>query len=71
MKSNHPLDLEQSFDQLYRENLHPSFNTYIIPSANIHLAEDHAPKLLSARLNRSTVSNRLIKFKPWLFTIRP
>lgn len=69
MKSNHPLDLEQSFDQLYRENLRPLFQYLYSRVQDIHLAEDLCSQTFISAFESLDRLKSPDKFKPWLFTI--
>ncbi len=70
MKSNHPLDLEQSFDQLYRENLRPPLFQYLYSRVqDIHLAEDLCSQTFISAFESLDRLKSPDKFKPWLFTI--
>lgn len=69
MKRTKALDLEQSFDELYRENLRPLFQYLFSRVQDIHLAEDLSSQTFISAFESLNRLKSLDKFKPWLFTI--
>ena len=69
MTRSNPLDLEQSFDKLYRENLRPLFQYLFSRVQDIHLAEDLSSQTFISAFESLDRLKSPDKFKPWLFTI--
>ena len=69
MTRSNPLDLEQSFDKLYRENLRALFQYLFSRVQDIHLAEDLSSETFISAFESLNRLKSADKFKPWLFTI--
>lgn len=69
MKRNNAHELEQSFDELYRENLRPLFQYLFSRVQDIHLAEDLSSQAFISAFESLDRLKSPDKFKSWLFTI--